>query len=115
MATSRTLVVLHGGPFPFQSVQDFCQSHGVAPENADITTEPAALAGGGASYSKAVVLCSQADPAVLGAVSKRLAPGSTVAVQLHKEQVRRVAVQLLLLSTHPSSALSCTASEPRGV
>lgn len=92
-------MVLHGGPFPFQSVQDFCQSHGVAPENADITTEPAAIAGG-ASYSKAVVLCSQADPAVLGAVSKRLAPGSTVAVQLHKEQVRRLAVRLMLLSIH---------------
>jgi len=104
MAT-RTLVVLHGSLFPYQTVQEFCQSHGVAAESADITTEPAAIAGG-ASYSKAVVLCSRADPAVLGAVAKRLTPGSTVAVQLHKEQADVSNVMLLSGFTNCQSSCS---------
>lgn len=83
---AKTLVVLHGSFFPYQTVQDFCKSHDVASDSADITTEPTAL-GGGAKYSKAVVLCSQADAAVLGAVAKLLTPGASAAVQLQQEQV----------------------------
>lgn len=87
MAT-RTLLVLHGPLLPYQLLEDLCKSHGVAPDSADITTEPAALAAGGAAkYSKAVVFCSQADVAALGAISKLLAPGASVTVALQSEQV----------------------------
>lgn len=84
---AKTLVVLHGSLFPYQTVQNFCNSQGVSPDSADITTEPASISGG-ANYSKAVVLCSKADAAVLGAVAKLLTPGASVEVQLHQEQVR---------------------------
>ncbi len=86
---AKTLVVLHGSLFPYQTVQDFYSTHHVSAEDADITTEPAALAG--SKYSKAVILCSKADAAVLGAVAKLLSPGSNVAVQLQQEQVRPAA------------------------
>lgn len=86
---NKTLVVLHGSLFPYQRVQDCCSSHNVSAEHADITTQPAALVAGGSKYSKAVVLCSSsADASLLGAVAKLLTPGSSVAVQLHQEQVR---------------------------
>lgn len=84
-------MVLHGNTvLPYQALQSFCESQGVRSDSADISTDAAANAGGDSStYSKALVLCSSnADPAILGAVAKRLTPGSTVAVQLHKEQVR---------------------------
>lgn len=86
---NRTLLVLHGPLLPYQMLVDLCKSHGVAPDSADITTEPAALAaaGGAEKYSKAVVVCSQADVAALGTISKLLAPGSTVTVALQREQV----------------------------
>jgi hypothetical protein len=103
---ANTLVVLHGSLFPFQTVQDFCKSHDVASDSADIITEPTAL-GGGAQYSKAVVLCSQADAAVLGAVAKLLKPGASVAVQLQQEQADISSVMLLSGFTNCQS--SCTA------
>jgi hypothetical protein len=91
MAADRTLLVLHGPLLSYQALQDLCSSHGVAPDSTDITTEPAALAAGGAAaaakYSKAVVVCSQADVAALGAVAKLLAPGAAVTVALQSEQV----------------------------
>jgi hypothetical protein len=83
---AKTLVVLHGGLFPYQTVQEFCSTHNVSAHDADVTTEPAALQAG-STYSKAVVLCNTADAAVMGAVAKLLSPGSSVAIQLHQEQV----------------------------
>lgn len=91
-------MVLHGSLLPSQAVQECLATHSAAPDaHVDITTDPAAAAAaaGGASaasYGKAVVLCSHADAAVLGAVAKLLAPGASVAVQLHKEQVRACVV-----------------------
>jgi hypothetical protein len=83
---AKTLVVLHGSLFPYQTVQEFCSTNNVSAHDADVTTEPASLQAG-SKYSKAVVLCSTADAAVMGAVVKLLSPGSSVAVQLHQEQV----------------------------
>lgn len=89
MATTKTLVVLHGSVLPYQTVQECCSAHNVSAEHADITTQPAALVAGGSKYSKAVVLCSSSvDAALLGAVAKLLTPGSSVALQLHQAQVR---------------------------
>lgn len=102
---ANTLVVLHGGLFPYQSVLDFCKSHDVAPDSADITTEPTAL--GGAKYSKAVVFCSQADAAVLAAVARLLTPKASVAVQLQQEQAD--VSNVMLLSGFTNCQSSCTA------
>lgn len=106
----RTLLVLHGPLLSYQAFQDLCNSHGVAPDSTDITTEPAALAAGGAvaaaKYSRAVVVCSQADVAALGAVAKLLVPGAGVTVALQREQADVSSVMLLSGFTNCQS--SCT-------
>jgi hypothetical protein len=91
-------------------LEDLCKSHGVAPDSADITTEPAALAAGGAAkYSKAVVFCSQADVAALGTISKLLAPGASVTVVLQQEQADVSSVMLL------SGFTNCQSSSSGGI
>lgn len=91
MATARTLVVVHGSGLPLTDLQSLISSHGVTPDSAEVTTEPAALAATGtaaAAYSRALVLSRSADAALLGAVAKLLQPGSSVIVQLQGAQVR---------------------------
>jgi hypothetical protein len=102
---AKTLVVLHGSLFPYQTVQEFCSTNNVSAHDADVTTEPASLQAG-SKYSKAVVLCSTADAAVMGAVVKLLSPGSSVAVQLHQEQADIDSVMLLSGFTNCQSSCS---------
>jgi hypothetical protein len=108
-ASPRVLVVLHGSGLPFSGLHSLISAHGVAPDSADITTEPATLVAAGgasaaASYSKALVLSSAADAAVLGAVAKLLQPGGSVVVQLQGQQVR------VGLVSHGLRRLSCIGS-----
>lgn len=86
---AQTLVVLHGGPFSYQNVQEFLNSNNVASTSADITTEPAAL-GAAAKYSKALLLAHSADGTlqpVLSALNKLLTPGASVVLTLLPKQV----------------------------
>jgi len=83
----RTLVVVHGAALPLSALESFMKDQDVAVDAADITTDPAACTS--SIYSRAVVLASHADPAVLGATSKVLSPGSIITIRLlGPQQVR---------------------------
>eukprot|EP00775_Hariotina_reticulata_P005849 gene5849-6090_t len=76
----RTLVVVHGPAVPLSALDSLIKEQDVAVDAADITTDPAGCTS--SMYSRAVVLASHADPAVLGATSKLLSPGSSISIRL---------------------------------
>eukprot|EP00879_Flechtneria_rotunda_P004659 GHRR01004920.1.p1 GENE.GHRR01004920.1~~GHRR01004920.1.p1 ORF type:complete len:281 (+),score=88.56 GHRR01004920.1:62-844(+) len=104
----RTLVVLHGSCLPLAQVQTALNKQNIASESADITTDPAHSTAAG--YGRAVLLCSQADAAVLGATSKLLRPGACVVLQLIGSEQEDVASSMVL-----SGFVECQVSRLDGV
>lgn len=77
----RTLVALHGS-CPLSSLQSLISEHCASADQADVTTDPGSSTAT-ASYSRALCIISQPDPAVLGAVAKLLKPGAQAVLRLH--------------------------------
>lgn len=90
---ASTLVVLQGSCLPLSSLETLITQHGVSPGSADITTDPARCLTSG--YGRAVLVLSNADPAVLGPACKLLKPGASVV--LHLPQAEQVGVLCVCL------------------